>query len=249
MIVLQNVHKNFGSFKAIESANIHVMAGDIYGIVGTSGAGKSTLLRLMNALDKPDEGDIIFDGKSVHTLTNKQLRLMRQSLGVIFQSHYLIQNKTVYNNVSVPLEIAKVPRAKHEQKILESLRFVGLEHLRQQYPAQLSGGQKQRVAIARAIVNDPKVLLCDEPTSSLDPHTTIEILKLLKRVNKELNMTIVIVSHEMSVIKSLCERVAVIDDGKVFDVLDIQPTGIEEMNRGAAGLIEQLKDGGGSHLS
>lgn len=249
MITLKNIHKRFGSFKAIQSTSFHIRGGEIFGIVGTSGAGKSTLLRLINLLEKPDEGEIIFDGHNLNELSNKQLRLMRQSLSMIFQSHHLVRNKTVFHNVSIPLEIANVAKTERKERILESLRFVGLEHLSDYYPAQLSGGQKQRVAIARAIVNKPKVLLCDEPTSALDPHTTIEVLKVLKKINEELNMTIVIVSHEMAVIKSLCERVAVIEDGKIYDILDIEPIGIDQVNRGAVGLIEQLKDGGESHLS
>lgn len=249
MIKLHNVSKRFGSFQAVNDVSLHIEGGEIFGIIGTSGAGKSTLLRLMNFLERPDQGNVIFNGRDLNDLTSKQLRQVRQSLSMIFQSHHLVKNKTVFHNVAVPLEIAKVDKSEQKERILESLRFVGLEDLQAQYPNQLSGGQMQRVAIARAIVNQPKVLLCDEPTSSLDPHTTVELLKVLKKVNKELNMTIVIVSHEMDVIKSLCERVIVIEDGKVFDAFSIQPKGVDQINKGAIGLVEQLKNGGEPHFS
>ena len=249
MIQLYNVSKRFGSFQAIKDVSLHIKGGEIFGIVGTSGAGKSTLLRLMNFLEIPDQGSVMFDQKDLNDLSSKQLRHVRQSLGMIFQSHHLVNNKTVFQNIAVPLEIAKLDKSKHKARILESLRFVGLEHLQNQYPNQLSGGQKQRVAIARAIVNQPKVLLCDEPTSSLDPHTTVELLKVLKKVNKELNMTIVLVSHEMDVIKSLCEKVVVIENGEVFDAFSIQPKGVEQITKGAIGLVEQLKNGGEPHFS
>lgn len=249
MIELHNVHKKFGSFQAINDVSLHIKEGEIFGIIGTSGAGKSTLLRLMNFLEIPDQGEVIFNGKNLTKLKGKQLRHARQSLGMIFQSHYLVRNKTVYDNVAIPLEIAKISNKQRNHAILESLRFVGLDHLQTQYPSQLSGGQQQRVAIARAIVNKPKVLLCDEPTSSLDPHTSLELLKVLKKINEELNMTIVMVSHEMNVIKSLCEKVAIIEDGKIFATLSIQATGIKEIKKGASGLIEQLTNGGEPYYS
>src|SRR5699024_4402202 len=157
MIQLHNVSKSFGSFQAVKNVSLHIEGGEIFGIVGTSGAGKSTLLRLMNFLEKPDQGNVIFEQNDLNDLSSKELRQVRQSLSMIFQSHHLVKNKTVFRNVAAPLEIAKLDKSRRKERILESLRFVGLEHLQDQYPNQLSGGQKQRVAIARAIVNQPKV--------------------------------------------------------------------------------------------
>jgi len=249
MITLRNVSKLFGEFVAIDSVSLNIKAGEIHGIVGLSGAGKSTLLRMMNLLETPDEGDVIVNGKKLNELTGKQIRTMRQSLGMIFQGYHLVLNKTVFDNVAVPLEIAKVAKSERKERVLESLRFVGLETYANKYPNQLSGGQKQRVAIARALVNKPQVLLCDEPTSALDPRTTMEVLEVLKRINQQFNVTIVIVSHEMEVIKSLCERVTVIEAGQVYDAFEIEPTGVHKINQGAAAFVEQLKLGGGSHSS
>ena len=249
MITLHNVSKRFGSFEAIQSVSLNIKAGEIHGIIGASGAGKSTLLRMMNLLETPDEGDVIVDGKKLNCLKGKQIRHMRQSLGMIFQGYHLVGNKTVFDNVVVPLEIAKVAKKERTERVLESLRFVGLDKFKDKYPAQLSGGQKQRVAIARAIVNNPKVLLCDEPTSSLDPNTTVEVLEVLERINQAFNVTIVIVSHEMEVIKSLCERVTVIADGQIYDEFAIEPIGVHKREHGAAGFVEQLKAGGGVNPS
>lgn len=243
MITLHNVSKSFGSFKAIQSISLTIKAGEIHGIIGASGAGKSTLLRMMNFLERPDKGDVIINGKKLNELKSKQIRKIRQSLGMIFQGYHLVDNKTVYDNVVVPLEIAKVRKRDQAERVEESLRFVGLESLQDQYPSQLSGGQKQRVAIARAIVNQPNVLLCDEPTSSLDPGTRAEVLELLERINREFNVTIVIVSHEMEVIKSLCERVTVIAEGEIYDEFVIEPTGVHKMEHHAEGFVELLKSG------
>ena len=249
MITLRKVSKRFGSFEAIKSVSLNIRAGEIHGIVGASGAGKSTLLRMMNLLEMPDKGDVIVDGKKLNELNGKQIRHIRQSLGMIFQGYHLVGNKTVFDNVAVPLEIAKVAKRKRTERVLESLRFVGLETYKDQYPGQLSGGQKQRVAIARAIVNSPKVLLCDEPTSALDPATTMEVLEVLKRINEQFNVTVVIVSHEMEVIKSLCERVTVIAEGQIYDDFSIEPTGVHKLEQGAAVFVEQLKSGGGGNSS
>lgn len=249
MIILHNVSKRFDSFAAIQSLSLHIKENEIHGIVGASGAGKSTLLRMMNLLEAPDTGEVIINGQTLNHLGHQQIRKMRQSLGMIFQGFQLVGNKTVYENVVVPLEIAKVKRSKREQKVLESLRFVGLETLKDQYPAQLSGGQKQRVAIARAIVNDPKVLLCDEPTSSLDPNTTVEVLEVLERINREFQVTIVLVSHEMDVVKSLCERVTVIEAGQIYGEFSIIPKGVQHLSYGPEGFVEQLKTGGEDHPS
>lgn len=245
MITLHNVTKRFGSFSALSSISIQIKPGEIHGIVGASGAGKSTLLRTINLLEEPDEGEVIINRKKLTELNRKQIRKMRQTIGMIFQGFHLIENKTVYQNVAVALEIAKIPKKKRSEKVMESLRFVGLESHKDQYPAELSGGQKQRVAIARAIVNQPSVLLCDEPTSSLDPNTTAEVLELLQRINEAFQVTIVLVSHEMEVIKSVCERVTVIHEGKVFDEFPLEPIGIHKVGDVATSIVEQLTSGGG----
>ena len=249
MITLHNVSKRFGSFKAVQSVSLNIKPGEIHGIIGPSGAGKSTLLRMMNFLETPDEGDIIVNDNKLNNLKSKQVRQLRQSLGMIFQSYNLVENKTVFDNVVVPLEIAKSAKNERTERVMESLRFVGLEQLKNQYPSQLSGGQKQRVAIARAIVNNPEVLLCDEPTSSLDPKTTMGVLEVLQRINQAFNVTIVIVSHEMEVIKSLCERVTVLSDGQIYDEFSIEPIGIHKMDYDVEGFVEQLKSGGGINPS
>ena len=244
MINLHNVSKKFGSFEAIKSVSLSIKAGEIHGIIGASGAGKSTLLRMINLIERPDEGEVIINGETLNHLKGKQIRHIRQSLAMIFQGYHLVNNKTVFDNVILPLELAKVPKRNRAEQVIESLRFVGLEELKNQYPGQLSGGQKQRVAIARAIVNKPQVLLCDEPTSSLDPNTTMEVLEVLKRINQQFNVTIVIVSHEMEVIKSICERITIIDDGRVYEEIKIEPTGIRKMEHSVAGLVKRLKSGG-----
>ncbi|ENH98323.1 ABC transporter [Gracilibacillus halophilus YIM-C55.5] len=244
MITLDNVSKLFGSFEAIQSISLHITSGEIHGIIGASGTGKSTLLRLMNVIEHPDAGDVIIAGKTLNHLKGKQIRHIRQSLGMIFQGYHLVGNKTVFDNVVVPLELAKTPKKDRRERVMESLRFIGLETLKDHYPGQLSGGQKQRVAIARAIVNQPQVLLCDEPTSSLDPNTTAEVLEVLQRINQKFGVTIVIVSHEMEVIESICERVTVLADGQVYDELEIKPTGIHKMEHSAEGFVKRLTSGG-----
>ncbi|MCF3942651.1 methionine ABC transporter ATP-binding protein [Oceanobacillus alkalisoli] len=249
MITLHNVTKRYGTFKAIQSISLNIKAGEIHGIIGASGAGKSTLLRMMNLLEKPDEGDVIINNKKLNHLKGKEIRHIRQFLGMIFQGYHLVGNKTVFDNVAVALEIAKITKKDRTERVMESLRFVGLETHKDQYPSQLSGGQKQRVAIARAIVNNPKVLLCDEPTSALDSKTTTEILEVLKQINQQFNVTIVIVSHELEVIRSLAERVTVMADGQIYDVVDIEPTGVNKIEKGAAAFVEQLKSGGDTNLS
>ncbi|GAA0464025.1 methionine ABC transporter ATP-binding protein [Alkalibacillus silvisoli] len=244
MINLQNVSKRFGEYEAIKSVSVSVNHGEIYGIIGASGAGKSTLLRLINLLESPDEGEVIVNEQSLTHLKSKSLRQARQSIAMIFQHYNLLGNKTVYDNVVVPLELSKVVRQEREARVMESLRFVGLDHLKDQYPSQLSGGQKQRVAIARALVNQPQVLLCDEPTSSLDPNTTSEILGVLKNINQSFGVTIVIVSHEMEVIKSICQRVTVMADGEVYETVEIEPSGIQKIDHSPKGFVERLRQGG-----
>lgn len=249
MINLHNVSKRFGAFEAIQSVSLSIKSGEIHGIIGASGAGKSTLLRMMNFIEQPDEGEVTIDGETLNHLKGKRIRQIRQSLAMIFQGYHLVGNKTVFDNVIMPLELARNPKKGREAQVMESLRFVGLETFKDQYPAQLSGGQKQRVAIARAIVNQPKVLLCDEPTSSLDPNTTAEVLEVLQRINQEFGVTIVIVTHEMEVVKSICENVTVMADGRVYDEIQIDPTGVHKMEHSAEGFIKRLKSSGGDNYA
>jgi len=244
MIKLQNVSKRFSQFQAIKSISLTINKGEIYGIIGASGAGKSTLLRLMNLLETPDKGEVEVNGHQLTNLNSKRLRRARQSMGMIFQHFNLVANKTVYENVAVSLELAKAPKQEHRSRVVECLEFVGLESLMNKYPAELSGGQKQRVAIARALANHPQVLLCDEPTSSLDPNTTVEILGVLENINRSLGVTIVIVSHEMEVIKSICNRVTVMADGEIFDTVSIDSIGIQRLNNSPSWFVEQLTKAG-----
>lgn len=240
MIRVHNVSKSFLEFQAVRSVSLSIHEKEIHGIIGASGAGKSTLLRLMNLLEIPDAGEVEIDGRLLTNLSSKELREARKSIGMIFQHFNLVANKTVYENVAVSLKLAKFPRLKRRERVLECLQFVGLASYAAKYPAQLSGGQKQRVAIARALANNPRVLLCDEPTSSLDPNTTAEILGVLRDVNKTFGVTIVIVSHEMDVIKSICNRVTVMADGKVYDSLSIEPRGVRTTDGNPANFVKQL---------
>lgn len=246
MITLSQIQKQFGRELAVRNVSLHIRKGDIYGVIGASGAGKSTLLRLMNLLEKPDAGSVMVDGDELTSLSNRQLRKKRQTIGMIFQQFNLVANKTVYENVLAPLKLAKRPKSMQEQRVMECLRFVGLNNYREKYPAQLSGGQQQRVAIARALVNEPSVLLCDEPTSSLDPNTTSEVLGVLKSINETLGVTIVIVTHEMDVIKQVCDRVTVMADGTIHDTLDLVPDGIPDIDNNPAWFVDQLRKGGAS---
>ncbi|MFS0690598.1 ATP-binding cassette domain-containing protein [Sporosarcina sp. 179-K 8C2 HS] len=244
MIKLHNVNKSFMRYQAIQSVSLSIGKGEIHGVIGASGAGKSTLLRLMNLLEVPDDGEVAVNGQTLTNLNGKQLRQARKSIGMIFQHFNLVANKTVYDNVSVSLELAKFPKKDRRARVEECLQFVGLDSFKDKYPSQLSGGQKQRVAIARALANNPQVLLCDEPTSSLDPNTTAEILAVLENVNRSFRVTIVIVSHEMEVIKSICNRVTVLTEGKVYDTVSIEPEGIGMMENSPRFFVEQLtKDG------
>ena len=244
MIKLHNVSKSFSQFQAIKSLSLTINKGEIHGIIGASGAGKSTLLRLMNLLEIPDEGEVEVNGQKLTDLSSKELRQARKSIGMIFQHFNLVANKTVYDNVAVSLELANFPRKERRSRVVECLQFVGLESFMEKYPAQLSGGQKQRVAIARALANNPQVLLCDEPTSSLDPNTTAEILEVLENINKRLGVTIVIVSHEMEVIKSICNRVTVMEAGEIYDTVLIEPKKIQHIDGSPRYFVEQLKRGG-----
>ncbi|OWW20170.1 methionine ABC transporter ATP-binding protein [Noviherbaspirillum denitrificans] len=221
IIRLRNVSKSFatpkGSFKAVDNASLAIRRGDTFGIIGTSGAGKSTLLRLVNLLERPDTGEVHVDGRDVTALSKAGLRDLRRSIGMIFQQFNLLQNATVADNVAFPLRIHGATRAEIADRVRECLAIVGLQDKADAYPAQLSGGQKQRVAIARALATRPSILLCDEPTSALDPQTTRSVLDVLKEVNQKLGVTIVIVTHEMSVVRALCRNVAVMEHGRVVE--------------------------------
>ncbi|GFH42859.1 methionine import ATP-binding protein MetN 1 [Lactococcus hodotermopsidis] len=202
---------------AVDNVSLHVGKGDIYGIVGYSGAGKSTLVRVINLLQHPTTGSVIVDGKELVKLSNRDLRMERKKIGMIFQHFNLMASRTIADNVAFPLKGSGLSKQEIEVKVDNLLKLVGILEKKDNYPSQLSGGQKQRVAIARALANDPKILLCDEATSALDPKTTLSILELLKEVNEKLGITIVIITHEMQVVKEICNKVAVMENGRVIE--------------------------------
>lgn len=217
MIELKHITKLYGNFKALDNINLSIKDGEIFGIVGQSGAGKSTLIRCVNMLEPPTSGEVIIDGKDMTKLSKAQLREERKKIGMIFQHFNLLSNRTVAGNVAFPLELSHVPKAEQVKRINEILELVGLTEYRNKYPSQLSGGQKQRVGIARAIVSNPSVLLSDEATSALDPETVKSILQLLKDINKKMGITIIMITHQMEVIKEIAEQVAVIEKGKIIE--------------------------------
>lgn len=226
LIELKDVCKEFTQddlvIRALNNINLSIEENDIYGIIGMSGAGKSTLVRCLNYLEKPTSGTVIIDGEKLGALTERELREKRGSIAMIFQHFNLLMQKTVIDNVMFPLKLKGIKKAEAKAKALEYLKTVGLEDKAKAYPAQLSGGQKQRVAIARALATDPKVLLCDEATSALDPKTTRAILELLKKINKELGITLVVITHEMDVIKQVCNKVAIIEKGEIVEKGNVQ---------------------------
>ena len=221
IIEIRHLNKTFGTGEgavhALEDINLTVEAGEIFGIIGLSGAGKSTLVRCMNLLERPTDGSVTVDGQEITTLSGRELRKARQSISMIFQSFNLLMQRTALNNICFPLELAGWNRADAVARARELLKLVGLEDRENAYPAQLSGGQKQRVAIARALATNPKVLLCDEATSALDPTTTVSILELLKELNRSLGVTVVVITHQMSVIEEICSRVAILDGGVIVE--------------------------------
>ncbi|CDQ19400.1 methionine ABC transporter ATP-binding protein [Halobacillus karajensis] len=210
-------HSKGKSVIGVDDVTLNIDQGEIYGIVGYSGAGKSTLLRCMNVLERPTSGIVRIDGIDLMSLSPKELRKARQSIGMIFQGFHLAMSKTVLENVAFALKASGVGRKERRKRAEELLVLVGLDDKANQYPAQLSGGQKQRVSIARALANNPKVLLCDEATSALDPNTTKSILKLLQEINRELGLTIVLITHEMEVVKEICDRCAVMEEGRIVE--------------------------------
>ncbi|MTH53817.1 ATP-binding cassette domain-containing protein [Bacillus mangrovi] len=221
MIEVRNLVKEYktkkGKVTGVDHVSLHVKRGEIFGIVGYSGAGKSSLLRCLNLLEKPSSGEILIDGIPLTSLRKAELRKARLKIGMIFQHFHLVSSKTVFENISFALKAAHKNKAEIDKRVTELLEMVGLSDKRNAYPAQLSGGQKQRVGIARALANDPSVLLCDEATSALDPSTTQSILSLLKKINRELGLTIVLITHEMDVVKEVCDRMAVMQNGAVVE--------------------------------
>ncbi len=226
IIQIQHLSKTFGdgteAVHALEDINLDIRQGEIFGIIGLSGAGKSTLVRCMNLLERPTAGTVTVDGQNMTALSERELRAARRKITMIFQGFNLLMQRTCLKNVCFPMEIGSVPAAQAQKRAKELLELVGLGDKAQAYPAQLSGGQKQRVAIARALATEPKVLLCDEATSALDPTTTISILNLLKDLNRQLGVTVVVITHQMSVIEEICSRVAILDGGSVVEMGDVQ---------------------------
>ena len=221
MIEIKDVFKQFKDGDqtiAVKDVSLKVETGEIFGIIGYSGAGKSTLVRIINQLEKCDRGEILIDGVDITKLKGKKLREMRQKMGMIFQHFSLLWSRTVLENVLFPLEIAKVPKEERIKRAEELLKVVGLYEKKDVYPSSLSGGQKQRVGIARALALNPSILLCDEATSALDPKTTDDILELLKRINREYGITIIIITHQMEVVQKICHRMAVMEAGEVIEV-------------------------------
>ena len=221
MIQLQHVCKTYGegerAHHALRNVNLTINDGDVFGIIGASGAGKSTLVRCLNLLERPTEGSIIYDGRDITNLSGKALLELRAQVGMIFQNFSLFQQRTVLRNVTFPLELRGEKKEAREARAHELLELVGLADLAQRYPSQLSGGQQQRVAIARALANNPKVMLCDEATSALDPRTTASILQLLQNINRNLGVTLVVITHSLPVASKICNRVAVIDQGRIVE--------------------------------
>jgi len=222
MIEIKNLYKTFhtkaGDVDALKNINLTINDGDIYGIIGMSGAGKSTLVRCINMLERPTGGQVIIDGKNMELLSDKELREARRDITMIFQSFNLLMQRNCLKNVCFPMELAGVKKAEAEKRAMELLELVGLPDKAKAYPAQLSGGQQQRVAIARALATNPKVLLCDEATSALDPNTTHSILSLIRDINQKLGITVVIITHQMSVVEEVCTHVAILDRGEVAEV-------------------------------
>ena len=241
MIEIKNLDKVFssagGPIEALKDINLTINDGEIFGIIGLSGAGKSTLVRCINLLEKPTSGSVILDGKDLVKIPQKELLMARRNIGMIFQSFNLLSQRNVLKNVLYPMEIAGIKKAEAEKRAKELIEMVGLTDRIKSYPAQLSGGQKQRVAIARALSTNPKYLLCDEATSALDPNTVRSILALLKDINKKLGVTIIVITHEMRVVEQICDRVAVIDGGRVVETGEVKQVFISPKSKMARELI------------
>jgi len=228
MIKLSQIEKTYdtpsGPLKALKGIDLEIKKGEIFGIIGLSGAGKSTLVRCINMLERPTKGKVFVDGQELTAMSDSELRRVRKGIGMIFQHFNLLSSATVYDNIAFPLRLGGLKEEAIRAKVIPLLKLVGLEAKAEQYPSQLSGGQKQRVGIARALASEPKVLLCDEATSALDPQTTRSILDLIKSINERLHLTVVVITHEMQVIKDICDKVAVLDGGTITEqgtVLDV----------------------------
>ena len=226
IVELRGLSKTFGAgaeqVAALQQVSLAVEPGEIFGIIGLSGAGKSTLVRCINLLERPDEGQVLFHGQNLTAMSTRQLRQVRRKISMIFQSFNLLEQRTALDNICFPLELEGVPKAKAKQRARELLEIVGLPDKARAYPVQLSGGQKQRIAIARALASDPEVLLCDEATSALDPQTTNSILNLLQTISRERGITVILITHQMSVIEQICNRVAILDSGVVAEIGDVE---------------------------
>lgn len=235
IIQLRNMGKEFktanGPVVALDDINLDIHRGEIFGIIGLSGAGKSTLVRCINMLEVPTSGEVIFEGENLAALSEAGQRKARQNMGMIFQQFNLLAQRNVIRNICFPMEIAGIPKKEAKDRAMELLKLVGLEDRAKAFPAQLSGGQKQRVAIARAIATNPKVLLCDEATSALDPNTTKSILQLLKQINRDLGITVIVITHEMAVIEAICDRVAIIDRSQIAEVGNVSDIFSEPKSR------------------
>ena len=221
MIEIKNLSKTFlsgdGTVDALKNVSLTIEDGDIYGIIGMSGAGKSTLVRCINMLERPTDGQVLIDGTDLGALSQAELRQVRRSVSMIFQSFNLLAQRTCLKNICFPLELAGIPKAEAKAHALELLELVGLPDKAGAYPAQLSGGQKQRIAIARALATNPKILLCDEATSALDPKTTRSVLSLIKDINRKMGITVIVITHQMSVVEEICNKVSILDHGTVVE--------------------------------
>ncbi len=250
MIRLEHITKEFSSSNkkviAVNDVSVHISKGEIYGIIGFSGAGKSTLVRCINLLEMPTSGKVYFGNQELTSAGEKEFRLARQKMGMIFQQFHLLEQRNVLKNICYPLELAGVSKKDRIKRAKELLRLVDMEEKEKSYPSQLSGGQKQRVAIARALATNPEVLLCDEATSALDPITTRSILALLKRINEMFGVTVIIISHEMRVVEQVCDRVAVMSEGVIEEAGDVKEVFLNPKSETARRLILPDKDEAGS---
>lgn len=245
MIQLINLSKKFNNghnkINAVNNVSLRIEKGEIFGIIGLSGAGKSTLIRCINRLEEPTDGKIFIDGVELTVLDKESLRKERKEIGMIFQHFNLLEQKTVFENIAFPLQLEKISKDKIEKRVDELLKYVDLEDKKHSYPSQLSGGQKQRVAIARAIANNPKILLSDEGTSALDPKTTKSILELLKKIRDELNITIIMITHQMEVVKEICDKVAIMNNGEVIEENTVENIFRDPKTKIAQSFIDSLQ--------
>ncbi|WP_010532207.1 methionine ABC transporter ATP-binding protein [Lentibacillus jeotgali] len=252
MISIEGLTKIFSTttknrITAVDDLTLDIKEGEIFGVIGYSGAGKSTFVRLVNRLEEPSAGKVVIDNQDITTLNSNQLRLTRQEIGMIFQHFNLLWSRTVKDNIAFPLEISGVPKREREERVGELIKLVGLAGRENAYPSQLSGGQKQRVGIARALANRPKVLLCDEATSALDPETTNAILDLLVDINEKLGLTIILITHEMHVIRKICNQVAVMEEGRIVEQGDVLDVFLHPKQRVTKKFVEQVMGTEGEH--